>query len=69
MKRIYKIAFAVLLAGISLASAIPAHAIGFDAETVYKSVFVIYSGDSLGSGFCDGGELHHHQRSCGKQPR
>lgn len=37
-----------------LASASVAYAIGFDTEEVYNSVFVIYSGNSLGSGFAIG---------------
>ena len=40
---------AVLLASVSTVSAI-----GFDAELVYESVFVVYSGNSLGSGFAIG---------------
>lgn len=37
-----------------LASFTPALAIGFDAEEIYNSVFVVYSDDSLGSGFAIG---------------
>lgn len=37
-----------------LASTVYAAAISFDAETVYESVFVVYSGQSLGSGFAIG---------------
>jgi serine protease Do len=36
------------------ASILSVSAIGFDAEHVYESVFVIYSGNSLGSGFAVG---------------
>ena len=36
------------------ASTLPVSAIEFDAETAYESVFVIYSGDALGSGFAVG---------------
>ena len=32
----------------------PAYAIDFDAETAYESIFVIYSGNSIGSGFAIG---------------
>lgn len=37
-----------------LASSLNAFAIGFVAEDVYKSVFLVFSGDSLGSGFAIG---------------
>lgn len=37
-----------------LASALSIKAIGFEAEKVYESIFVIYSGNSLGSGFALG---------------
>lgn len=42
-----------LLIGVVVlfASTLSVHAIGFEAETVYESVFVIYSGNALGSGF------------------
>lgn len=47
--------FGVLLAlAVLLAFCIPALAIGFEAEEVYNSIFVIYSGNSLGSGFAIG---------------
>ena len=39
---------------IFLAVSLPVSAIGFVAEDVYESVFVIYSGNSLGSGFAIG---------------
>ena len=44
----------VCTAALMLASAVSAFAIGFDAEEIYDSVFVILSGDSLGSGFAMG---------------
>lgn len=44
----------VMVVAILLASAIPAFAIGFKAEEIYDSVFVVYSGNSLGSGFAVG---------------
>lgn len=43
-----------VLAAVLFASLLPANAIGFNAEEVYKSVFVVYSGNSLGSGFAIG---------------
>ena len=39
-----------------LAISIPSHAINFVAEDIYESVFVVYSGNSLGSGFSIGKE-------------
>ena len=39
---------------ILLASPVSANAIGFEAESAYASVFVVYSGNSLGSGFAIG---------------
>lgn len=39
---------------VLLATSLPAFAIGFVAEEVYESVFVVYSGNSLGSGFSIG---------------
>jgi serine protease Do len=39
---------------ILFAPSICAHAIGFKVEDTYQSIFVIYSGDSLGSGFAVG---------------
>lgn len=47
------LSLAVLLA-VLLAAALPANAIGFVAEEIYESVFVVYSGNSLGSGFAVG---------------
>jgi serine protease Do len=39
---------------VLFASTLSVGAIGFEAETAYESVFVIYSGNSLGSGFAVG---------------
>lgn len=39
---------------VILALSAPAYAIGFDAERVYGSVYVVYSGNSIGSGFAIG---------------
>ncbi len=44
----------VMVATILLASSITVFAIGFKAEEIYESVFVVYSGNSLGSGFAVG---------------
>lgn len=44
----------VMVVAILLASAVPVFAIGFKAEEIYESVFVVYSGNSLGSGFAVG---------------
>lgn len=43
-----------LAAAVLFASAVPARAIGYRAEDVYESVFVIFSGRSIGSGFAVG---------------
>ncbi|MGB7606506.1 MAG: trypsin-like peptidase domain-containing protein [Lutisporaceae bacterium] len=37
-----------------LTFSLPVYAIGFDAETVFKSVVIVYSGNSFGSGFAVG---------------
>lgn len=47
------ISFMIMAAVLSVSS-FSAYAIGFEAEEAYESVFVIYSGDSLGSGFAVG---------------
>lgn len=44
----------IIVAAVLFASAASAAAIGFDAEAVYESVFVVFSGSSLGSGFAIG---------------
>lgn len=50
-----KILFAIIIIiTITLASSIPVSAIDFDAEEKYNSVFVISSGQALGSGFAIG---------------
>lgn len=45
-----------VLAAAAILLALPgaAYAMGFDAEEAYEAVFVVYSGDSLGSGFALG---------------
>ena len=50
MRTIKVLVSLLVLAAVLFASVLPANAIGFDAEEVYKSVFVVYSGNSLGSG-------------------
>lgn len=54
MRTIKVLVSLLILAAVLFASVLPANAIGFDAEEVYKSVFVVYSGNSLGSGFAIG---------------
>lgn len=54
MKTFKRIAIILFVLAMILASSIPAYAIGFDTEEVYNSVFVIYSGNSMGSGFAIG---------------
>lgn len=44
----------LIVAAVLFASVFSAVAIGFEAEKIYESVFVIYSGTSLGSGFAVG---------------
>ncbi len=46
----------VIVVAIFFASIFPAQAIGFDAEEKFGSVFIIRSGNSLGSGFAMGPE-------------
>lgn len=49
-----KIGVALCVVAVILAASLPAMAIGFDTDTVYNSVFVITSGNALGSGFAIG---------------
>ena len=44
----------LMVAAVLFASTSSVSAIGFDAEKAYESVFVVYSGTSLGSGFAIG---------------
>lgn len=44
----------LMVTTVLFASTISASAIGFDAEEAYESVFVVYSGNSFGSGFAIG---------------
>ncbi len=54
MKTFKRIAIILFVLAMILASPLSAYAIGFDTEEVYNSVFVIYSGNSMGSGFAVG---------------
>ena len=54
MKAIRVLLSLIMVMAVLLASTLSVSAIGFEAETVYESVFVIYSGNSLGSGFAVG---------------
>ena len=54
MKTFKRIAIILFVLATILASSLSAYAIGFDTEEVYNSVFVIYSGNSMGSGFAIG---------------
>ena len=44
----------IIVVAVLFASTLSVGAIGFEAERIYESVFVIYSGNSLGSGFAVG---------------
>lgn len=54
MKRLSKIILLIGVLVIMLANSVSVFAIGFDTETTYNSIFVIKSGNSLGSGFAIG---------------
>lgn len=54
MKPIRVLLSMMIVVAVLFASTLSVSAIGFEAETVYESVFVIYSGNSLGSGFAVG---------------
>lgn len=55
MKQQIRVLLSLMVAAvILLAISLSAGAIGFEAEKAYESVFVIYSGNSLGSGFAVG---------------
>lgn len=54
MKKVKALFSVLMLFVVLFASPVSAEAIGFDAETVYESVFVIYSANSMGSGFAIG---------------
>lgn len=54
MKPIKVLLSLVIVVAVLFASTLSAAAIGFEAEAVYESVFVIRSGNSMGSGFAMG---------------
>ena len=54
VKTLKRITIFLFVLAMILASSISAYAIGFDTEEVYNSVFVVYSGNSMGSGFAIG---------------
>lgn len=54
MKPIRVLLSLLMVMAILFASPVSVSAIGFEAETIYESIFVIYSGNSLGSGFALG---------------
>lgn len=54
MKPIRVLLSLLMVMAILFASTLSASAIGFEAETIYESIFVIYSGNFLGSGFALG---------------
>ena len=54
MKPVRVLLSLIIVVAVLFASTLSAGAIGFEAEEVYESVFVIYSGNSLGSGFAVG---------------
>ena len=54
MKPIRGLLSLIIAVAILFAFQLSVGAIGFEAETAYESVFVIYSGASLGSGFAIG---------------
>lgn len=54
MKMLKRITITLFVLAMMLASSLSAYAIGFDTEEVYNSVFVVYSGNSMGSGFAIG---------------
>lgn len=54
MKPIRVLLSLIIVVAVLFASTLSVGAIGFEAEKAYESVFVIYSGNSLGSGFAVG---------------
>lgn len=54
MKPIRVLLSLIIVVAVLFASTLSVGAIGFEAEQAYESVFVIYSGNSLGSGFAIG---------------
>ena len=54
MKPVRVLLSLLMVAAVLFASTSSVSAIGFDAEKAYESVFVVYSGTSIGSGFAIG---------------
>lgn len=54
MNQVRKALVCIVLLAITLATSLSAYALDFDAEEIYNSIFVISSGNSLGSGFAFG---------------
>lgn len=54
MKTAKKLIFIICIMIVIFASSPIIYAIQFDTETIYNSIFVVYSGNSLGSGFAVG---------------
>lgn len=54
MKTAKKLIFIICIMIVIFASSSIIFAIQFDTETIYNSIFVVYSGNSLGSGFAVG---------------
>ena len=54
MKQIRVLLSMLIVVAVLFASPLSAGAISFEAEAIYESVFIIYSGNSLGSGFAVG---------------
>lgn len=54
MKSLRVLLSLLVVVAIGLATSLPVSAIGFEAEEIYESVFVVYSGNALGSGFALG---------------
>ena len=54
MKPIRVLLSVIIVVAVLFASTLTVGAIGFEAEKAYESVFVIYSGNSMGSGFAVG---------------
>ena len=52
--KLVKVLLSLICVAVLLATPLSAQAIGFEAEEAYNSVFVIYSGNALGSGFALG---------------
>lgn len=54
MNTLKRIVITLFVLAMMLASSISTYAMSFDTEEVYNSVFVVYSGNNMGSGFAVG---------------